>query len=532
MRNIITTLLLLALLLPSASAQFYNAKEYRLVHTNDSTGISNVGIIRWDQATGKFRFWDGSNWFTYGTGGGGGSISLGSINGTTKTANGAAISGSALYMQTADTDYPGLVSTGTQTFAGSKTFSGNLTANGWLNLNSRVPIGTSSFFLANETNGFRVHNSENTAVLLKVTDSGVLAVGSAATHGTDNAWHRLQGVGVDNGSGYFGNYGGLILNATGGYTGDAKRFLLTNAYYGSGFAIIRSVDATTDPALGENGAESSGTTDFAISNTGNVLVYSKLGIGTSSPNAPLQFSNDEANRKIVLFEFADNDHQFVGLGRGAGGELRYQVYTTGTDHAWYAGTSSTTSNELMRLTGEGKLGIGGAPAWPLDVRSATDAIISARNTGSGQVSYRLQRDAGTATTWEMYLAAGTSNLALYNGGDKFTFSAAGTGTATDWVATSDRRLKQNIVDAESQLDKVKDIAKLTRDYELKANGKNETGFIAQELYEVAPEYVVKPDNDSTMWAVNYSKMVVPLYKAVAELTAEVERLRKELNRTK
>ncbi len=47
---------------------------------------------------------------------------IGTINSATKSANGAVVTGSNLIMQTADASFPGLVSTGTQTFIGSKTF--------------------------------------------------------------------------------------------------------------------------------------------------------------------------------------------------------------------------------------------------------------------------------------------------------------------------------------------------------------------------------------------------------------------------
>lgn len=54
------------------------------------------------------------------------SLTIGTINGQTKSANGAVIASNQLFMQTADATNPGLVSTGTQTLAGNKTFSGDL----------------------------------------------------------------------------------------------------------------------------------------------------------------------------------------------------------------------------------------------------------------------------------------------------------------------------------------------------------------------------------------------------------------------
>ena len=57
-------------------------------------------------------------------GSGGGGVTLGALNGLAKDAKGAGLSGSTLYMQSADASFPGLVSIGTQTFAGDKTFTG------------------------------------------------------------------------------------------------------------------------------------------------------------------------------------------------------------------------------------------------------------------------------------------------------------------------------------------------------------------------------------------------------------------------
>lgn len=82
-----------------------------------------------------------------------------------------------------------------------------------------------------------------------------------------------------------------------------------------------------------------------------------LGIGISSPNAPLQFPATTANRKLVLYEGVNNDHQFYGFGVQAN-ELRYHTDATISDHVFYGAVNSTTSNELMRIQGDGSVGIG------------------------------------------------------------------------------------------------------------------------------------------------------------------------------
>ncbi len=87
-----------------------------------------------------------------------------------------------------------------------------------------------------------------------------------------------------------------------------------------------------------------------IAHNGNV------GIGTTTPNAPLQFSNTSVNRKIVLAETANNDHQVTGF--GVNGGLRYQIASTTDAHVFNAGTSASSSDELMRIQGNGNVGIG------------------------------------------------------------------------------------------------------------------------------------------------------------------------------
>jgi hypothetical protein len=95
-----------------------------------------------------------------------------------------------------------------------------------------------------------------------------------------------------------------------------------------------------------------GTTEqMRITSGGNV------GIGTTSPNGKLQFSNDVETRKIVLWEGYDNDYQFYGFGIESS-TLVYTTYGAGDDHVFFVGASATSRNELMRIKSTGKVGIG------------------------------------------------------------------------------------------------------------------------------------------------------------------------------
>lgn len=111
-----------------------------------------------------------------------------------------------------------------------------------------------------------------------------------------------------------------------------------------------------------------------------------------------------------------------------------------------------------------------------------------------------------------------------NGGvlGSITF-AAGT---TTYATTSDRRLKINIVDAptaSSLIDRLK-----VRSFEWERTGdKIEYGFIAQELYEVAPIAVRKGDDGVTVedqWGVDPSKLVPLLVKELQDLRKRVAEL--------
>ncbi len=118
----------------------------------------------------------------------------------------------------------------------------------------------------------------------------------------------------------------------------------------------------------------------AIYNGGNV------GIGIDDPTALLEFDNSILNKKLSLFTLNNNDHQFLGLGTSFG-EFRYQVDQTTSDHVFYTGTSATTSSEIMRIKGNGNVGINNTnPTGRFQVDLDTGIFMVLNNAAGGGVN--------------------------------------------------------------------------------------------------------------------------------------------------
>ncbi len=127
-----------------------------------------------------------------------------------------------------------------------------------------------------------------------------------------------------------------------------------------------------------------------------------VGIG-SGANAPLQFAAVNANRKIVFVEVGNNDHQVTALGAPSTG-IRFQVSDTAKAFIFFAGTSSTTSNELARITGGGALLISriandvNSPSVTPTVSLGAVGVVGTGATSSfvgGEVGGRFTLNTGT-----------------------------------------------------------------------------------------------------------------------------------------
>ena len=189
------------------------------------------------------------------------------------------------------------------------------------------------------------------------------------------------------------------------------------------------------------------------------------------------------------------------------------------------GTASTSVNpstsvpaERIRIDSSGNLLVG---------TTTSSAKLTAFGGGTGPTEYLKQTTAGSyVSIIDAVINGATYYLVSFNAAGTQTGSISSNGTLTTYGASSDIRLKENIVDAPSALPT---LAKLqVRSFDWKSGPHHKFGFIAQEVVEVDPNAVAKGPTEDDMWAIDNSVLVPMLIKAVQELSAKNDALEARL----
>lgn len=195
--------------------------------------------------------------------------------------------------------------------------------------------------------------------------------------------------------------------------------------------------------------------------------------------------------------------------------------------------------EVYYAKDSGNVGIGTLlPEKKLQVTGGQiriDSNISGSTTGGG---IELRRSSNTSGTLMPLFAIrnldGTLKANLFYGysSDRLYVTNNGVVNLTgvylayggnSWTSTSDERLKKDIQDVSYGLNEI--LALRPRDFIWKESGIADTGFIAQEVYEVFPQAVDTTENNEVGWGVNYSKLTPLAVAGIQELAAQVAELK-------
>ena len=232
--------------------------------------------------------------------------------------------------------------------------------------------------------------------------------------------------------------------------------------------------------------------------------------------AAFSYNNNNGNSQYSNNVYWDSSNNPVYL-NSSYASYYAQAYTTG-QHQWFTAPSGTAGNPIsftqaMTLDASGNLLVGTTSVGSAVATGGAQIFVNAY--GTGQTVFDIGHIVGTSsgTNYARY---------FYNGSEIGSVSQSGT-TAVLYNTTSDARLKENITDsadASSLIDALQ-----VRQFDWKSDGSHQRyGFVAQELYEVAPEAVSKPQDPDEMMAVDYSKLVPMLVKEIQALRLRVAAL--------
>ena len=121
------------------------------------------------------------------------------------------------------------------------------------------------------------------------------------------------------------------------------------------------------------------------------------------------------------------------------------------------------------------------------------------------------------------LNAGSGGGSLFNSIGSFIGNIGELAKGVGSMKTSDRRLKENIVNFENALDIINNME--VKEYNWKNTDKKEVGLIAQDLQKLIPNAVVK--DDSGIHLIDFRILVPYLIKAIQELDKKIKEMEKK-----
>ena len=267
---------------------------------------------------------------------------------------------------------------------------------------------------------------------------------------------------------------------------------------------------------------------------GNLHVASGDSSATANANADeLVIEGNTVSGLSILS--ATNSTGNIYFGDSVNNGIGTIIYDHDTNKMSFMTDGSTRINILL----DGKVGIGCTPTHPLQVSADRDTdfivkFINASNSAGGPNILVLEYPNENPDNQTAKFIQGQDS------GDEFFIYSDGT-----YTQASDRRIKENIVDVESMLDKVNSLRVVNYNRKRDSGKGLHVGCIAQEVEDIFPHLVnISPEqeaveevrNDEGEIVVEGQRakeerymlykigLVFPLIKAVQELSAKVTAL--------
>lgn len=358
----------------------------------------------------------------------------------------------------------------------------------------------------------------------KKSDGTVILVGSGLggagdvqgpASSTDNAIARYDGTTgktIQNSAATISDTGTLLLSTSSQYNG----YRLSNGTYTVaqliGFSATNDEGGLTLQAAGNAKVQllAAGPSYFAGGN---------VGFGLSNPAFPVHIANLSGNSETIVAQYGTGTRALIGA---YANEMSLRAYNGTNDFM----TFYTGGSERVRIRHDGAFMVGTTAIAGQGVYGFSLATNGQRMTISSN---------GANSSLDFYRNADGVIQHFVNLGN-ITGYIFNTSTGTQYVTTSDYRLKEDVAPMQNALEKVARLKPCT--YKWKSNGKVSEGFIAHELQDVCPEAVtgtkdaVGADGKPMYQGVDTSFLVATLTAAIQELKQELDAVKAELNQLK
>lgn len=201
-------------------------------------------------------------------------------------------------------------------------------------------------------------------------------------------------------------------------------------------------------------------------------------------------------------------------------------YLSGNDWDTFNGkiTSRWTKTGSSIYYISGSVGIGTIPLNQLHVMGSTnsDYIVNIQNNdgNSSANGLKIQCSTNTGSTGTKFIEI-FSNNGTSLGSIKWN-GTSGVGASPAFGTVSDSRLKIDIVPTVDSINLLNQINVVDYKWIDKPNGKTYTGFIAQDLYTVYPNAIIKPEDDTVeYWSVMKEELIPLMVKSIQDLQSQI-----------
>ena len=275
----------------------------------------------------------------------------------------------------------------------------------------------------------------------------------------------------------------------------------------TGVSVTGNVTATSFTGDGSNltGVGVDGVSSSATGTAITIDSSDEVGIGSSSPVTKLQVSPTASDGSVVDAMMICQDGLY-GVGTGVsllmGGrntttrcaKIEAVLESGSNAHrlAFYTNPNGASPSERMRITSGGELQV-----------DTTDSAIYNATSGTGMIkivnnALVVAANGGNSCFIGNMTNSSTGNICMwrYNGSNVGTITT--TSSSTSYNTTSDYRLKENVVDMDGAIDRVKALQPRRFNFITDANTTVD-GFIAHEVSDVIPEAITGTYNAVEVW---------------------------------